>query len=123
LGLGFGFWVLGFGFWVWVRVRVRVRVRVGFGLEKASDGLAAEGDLRLEMLLVLVCDVVSRPLLRQLVVDLDVLAPEGVGSAVDLGRPAVAEPLRARVGARVRLRVWVTCVAQSSLNQLRKCGG
>ena len=50
----------------------------------ATDGLAALGDLRLEVLLVLVGDVVARPLLGQLVVDLDVLAPEGVGPAVDL---------------------------------------
>ena len=36
----------------------------------ASDGRAAERDLRLEVLLVLVRDVVARPLLGQLVVDL-----------------------------------------------------
>ena len=50
----------------------------------AGDGLAAEEYLGLEVLLVLVRDVVARPLLGQLVVDLDVLAPEGVGPAVDL---------------------------------------
>ena len=57
----------------------------------ARDRLAAEGDLRLEVLLVLVRDVVARPLLGQLVVDLRWV--EGLGSGIGLG-----------LGGRVRVR-------------------
>jgi len=49
----------------------------------ARDRLAAEGDLRLEVLLVLVRDVVARPLLGELVVDLRWV--EGVRVRVRVG--------------------------------------